>query len=110
MRPLLGPDEEGRIGLQAALLVGVQLDEPAPDAIWIELRVPRRVQRVGQIYAAAVAAELDHLGSAVQRPGAVHAGPSHDSTQPDRAGLARPGGVTHVVALQLACSPAGRVE
>src|SRR5215217_2666022 len=47
--------------------VSVELDHPALDALGIELRVPGQVEGVGDIDAAAIAADLDHLRSAVER-------------------------------------------
>ena len=45
----------------------VDLGHPAADAVRVELVVPRRVERVGEVDALAVAADLDHLRTAVQR-------------------------------------------
>src|SRR5262249_37011705 len=86
---LLGPDEELRVGAQAAGLAGVPAHQPALDAVGVDLGVPRRVERVAQVDAPAVAAQLDHLRAAVERAGAVQAGPADDAAQPHRAGLAR---------------------
>src|SRR5262245_42306909 len=57
-------DEELRIEGDAAGRIGVELHHPALDAVRIELRVDGAVERVGEIDALAVAADLHHLRSA----------------------------------------------
>src|SRR4051812_50153318 len=49
------------VGVDLEVAVAVELDHPAVDALRVELAVPRRVQRVRQVDALAVAAYLDHL-------------------------------------------------
>src|SRR6266508_3065481 len=68
MRPMaLRPmDEEFRIERDTSGGVGVELDHPAVDALRIELRIDRAVERVGEINAPAVAADLDHLRSTTE--------------------------------------------
>ena len=62
MRPLaLKSHKEVRIDLHPAVGIGVDLRHPSAQPLGIELLVPRRVQRVGQIDPAAVAAQLHHL-------------------------------------------------
>ena len=45
----------------------VELGHPGADPVGVELIVPRPVQRVGEVDALAVAADLDHLRSARER-------------------------------------------
>ena len=54
-----------KFGSSVERAVVVELDHPAVDALGVELRVPGGVQRVGQVDALAVAADLDHLRAAV---------------------------------------------
>src|ERR1700732_108936 len=65
----------------APLGVRIQLHHPALDAVRIELRVNGAVERVGEIDALAVAADLHHLRPAAQRAilGAGMRGPRHDA-------------------------------
>ena len=46
--------------------LGVELHHPAVEAVVIELRVDRAVERVGEIDALPVAADLHHLRAAVR--------------------------------------------
>src|SRR6476469_3806295 len=100
--------EELRVELERAVVV--ELDHPAVDALGVELRVPRGVERVGQVHALAVAADLDHLRSAVDgaRGGVRRA--LDDAAEADAGGLLRAAGVRDVVALELAGAPAGHEE
>src|SRR5271166_424228 len=59
-------DEEFGIEGDPAIGPGIELDHPALDAVRVELRVHRAVKRVGEIDAAAVAADLNHLRPAVE--------------------------------------------
>src|SRR5882757_4843859 len=47
----------------------IELHHPAFDAVGIELRIDRAVERVGEVDAPAVAADLDHLRPTAERPG-----------------------------------------
>src|SRR5262249_61910733 len=85
----LGPgDEEPGIEGNAAIGVGVELHHPAVESACIELAVDRTIERVGEIDAPAVAADLDHLRPAgklaVLRPGVAGAG--DDAADPYLAG------------------------
>src|SRR5205809_3846595 len=107
VRPLaLELHEEVRVDGQAAAGRRVKLRRPALDTLGVEDRVPGAVERVGQVDPAAVAADLDHLGSAVQgtvlRVGALR----DDAAQPHRAGQLRLEWVGDVVLLELAGAPA----
>src|SRR4029453_14659735 len=81
--------EESGVKLHAALGPHVDLGHPPSDAVRIELLVPRRVETVGEVNALAVAADLDHLRSAVQRFVRVTRVrcAAHDASEPDRARL-----------------------
>src|SRR5271170_3076801 len=79
------------VEVHAALGLGIELDHPTANAFGIELGVPGGVERVGEIDAATVAAEFDHLRSAVQ----VGSGMpwvwcfANDATEMDGAGFFR---------------------
>src|SRR5262245_36545020 len=80
-------DEEARVEGDAAVRARVELHHPAVDAVRIELRIDRAVERVGEIDALSVPADLDHLRAAVQgtaRPRVRRA--RDDAADPDRAG------------------------
>src|SRR6185312_3211070 len=47
--------------------IGVELGHPCADAVGVEHLVPCRIQRVRDIYPAAVSADLDHLGATAER-------------------------------------------
>src|SRR5262245_19048892 len=68
MRPLsFRPvDEEFWVEGEPPRAGGVELDHPAVDPFRIELRVDRAVERVGEINAPAVAADLHHLRSTIE--------------------------------------------
>ena len=110
LRPV---DEELRVEGDAAIRAGVELHHPAVDALGIELRVDGAIERVGEVDALAVAADLDHLRAAVER--AVLGAPDgwratrcrRSCTLPVSFGLERIG---DVVLVQVARSPAGDVE
>src|SRR5882724_5749258 len=114
MRPVAhGPlDEEFRIEGDATLGLRVKLYHPAVDAIWIELRIDRAVERVGEIDPSAIAADLDHLRSAVERPvlGARMRCSRDDTPDAHFARHFRLGWVGDVVLLHVACSPTGNIE
>src|SRR3954471_14593708 len=66
-QPVLEFDEELWIEGHAAVRRDVDARHPAPNAVGVELRVPRGVERVREIDASAVATDLDHLRPAIQR-------------------------------------------
>ena len=84
---------------------------PALDAFRVELGIPREIERIGEVDAAPVAAQLDHLRRAVQRAagGGMPRSP-HDAAHLDDTGELRGFGIRHVVLTQLAGSPAGDIE
>src|ERR1700694_4301973 len=110
---LVGPlalerQKKARISLDAAALIRVELGDPASDPFRIELGIPGLVERVADEHALAIAADLEHLRSAVERPaGSRMARVGYDSPEAhlaDQLGRERVG---HVVLLQIAGSPAG---
>src|SRR5436190_16547150 len=104
--------EESAVDLHPAFGFGVQLHHPALDAFRIKLSVPRRVKRVGEIDALAVAAELDHLRSAVQRQVRLFwvSGLANDSAQVHRSGFTRVEWVGNIELQKLAGPEAGNVQ
>src|SRR5256885_2209223 len=105
-------EEEIAIELEPAVGLHVELRHPAADAFRIKLRVPRRVERVGDVHAPAVAAHLHHLRPPVQRlvgQRRVRGAPD-DAPDADRSGEPRRERVADVVLAQLAGSPARDVE
>src|SRR5215216_4848142 len=92
--------------------VGVQLGRPGPDAVGVEDVVPDPVERVGDVHAAAVAADLHHLRPPSEpqlRRGGVGL-TADDAAELDRAGLDGVEDVADVVLLELAGAPAGDVQ
>src|SRR6266508_5506261 len=59
--------EESLVERHAALGLRIELGHPALDAVGIELGVPGCIQRVADVRAPTVAADLDQLRSTVQR-------------------------------------------
>src|SRR5262245_54786502 len=107
-----GVQEESGVQLHAAAGPHVDFGHPAADAIRVELLVPGRVERVGEVNARAVAADLHHLRSAVQRLSrlARMRRATDDPAEPDGADLLRLEWVAHVVLDELAGPPAGDVQ
>ena len=105
-------DEKLFIELHPALWVRVNLYHPTLHTIGKELFIPRGIERVGEIDAFAVAADLDHLRTAVERlPGFARVGgAAHDAAEMERAGFFRVGGIRDVVLDKFAGSPARNVE
>src|SRR6516162_7873990 len=100
--------EELGIQLHAAFRSGLELHHPALDPLRIKLGVPRRVQRVGEVDALAVAAELDHLGGAVQWSLGLHGMRSLtlDAAEMHRSGFSRAEGIGDIVLQKLASAKA----
>ena len=100
-------DEELFIELHSALRVRVELYHPTLQPIGIDLLVPRRVERIGEIDALAIAADFNHLRTAVERLlGLARVSrTAHDAAEMDRACLLRVGGVRDVVLDELTRSP-----
>src|SRR5947209_17270273 len=103
-QPALGPiEEEFGIEGETALGLGVELHHPAVEAALVELWVDRAVERVGEIDAPPVAADLDHLWPAAELAvlGARMAGARDDAADPHLAGQLGIERVGHVVLLQV---------
>src|SRR5580704_5733378 len=103
---LMGPlavagREEIRIDRHAARRRAIDLRDPAAHAFRVKLRIPRAVQRVRYVDAPPVAAELDHLRRAVERPALRMLPVRYDSAQTYAASLPRLERVAHVVLLQV---------
>jgi hypothetical protein len=105
---------EQEVGIEpaSAFELRVELGHPAADAVRVELRIPRCIERVRHVDAAAVAADLHHLRSAVERLARerrMRRAP-HDAADADRAGQPRRERIADVVLPQLAGPPARHVE
>src|ERR1700694_2048888 len=105
MCPVLELCKEPALEAEAAARLGVDLRRPGLDSFGIELLVPARVQRVGDVDPLAVAAHLDHLRGAVERSALGMGGLADDSAEVNAARLLRLEGVAHVVLQELASSP-----
>src|SRR5262245_49412423 len=113
MRPhLTAVEEEVVVEGHSSAGVDVDFGHPSPDAIRIDLAVPRRVEAVSDIDSFAVAADFDHLRSAVERllrrTRMRHA--SGNATEPDRAHSLRTERVGDVVLDELPGAPARHVQ
>src|SRR3954449_6034658 len=105
-------DEEPLIKFHSALRVHIELHHPTLQSIRVELLVPRGVERIGEIDALAVAADLDHLWATVKRlvRFARVSRPAHEAAKMDRASLLRMERVGHIVLNELPCPPARNIE
>src|SRR5580698_8898758 len=105
-------EKEFRVERHAAGGLGVELYHPAANSVGIELHVPGGVQGVGEIDATSVAAELDHLRTAVQCvPGIFRMrGAAHDSAQIHGAGFLGMKRIGDVILQKFACAPTRNVE
>ena len=111
-QPVLELDEELGIEGDAAVRRDVDLGHPPANPIGIELRVPGRIERVREVDAPAIAADLDHLRSAIEGARFI-AGMGlapNDATDRDRAAEPRLEWVRYVVLSQLAGSPAAHIK
>src|SRR3984885_13688482 len=107
-----GPrQEELLIERKAAVGSGIQFDHPAVNALGIELRIDRAVKRVREVDALAVAADFDHLRTAIER--AVRCAgmrrARHDAANPHFSRQFRREWVGYVVLQQVTRSPAGHI-
>src|SRR5579864_187961 len=109
MRALLELGEE-TIELEASVRAGVDQRRPAPDAFGVELLVPARVERVGEVHPLAVAAELDHLRAAVQQAALRMGRLADDAAEVRAARLRGLEGVADVEPQELSGSPGRYVE
>src|SRR5690242_2456562 len=103
-------DEKTGIKRHSARRIDVDLGDPSANAFGIELVVERRVERVGHVDAAAVAADLEHLRRAVDLAGPGMRRARGHSADSDRAGLARVKWIAHIVLFEFARAPARSVE
>src|SRR6516164_8587184 len=101
-------DEELFVELHSAVRVRVELHHPTLQPVGIDLLVPRRVQRVGEIDTLAIATDLYHLRAAVEcLLGFIRVSrTAHDPAEMNRARLLRVGRVGDVVLDELPGSPA----
>src|SRR5687768_3273095 len=111
-QPILEFDEEVGIERHSTRGVRIDLGHPPADAIGIELRVPRRVERVRQVDSPAITADLDHLRSTIERAFRVLRvwRTAYHSADRQRAGELRIEWVAHVVLTELAAAEAAHVE
>src|SRR6202041_1279179 len=105
-------EKEFRVERHAAGGLGVELYHPAANSVGIELHVPGGVQRVGEIDATSIAAELDHLRAAVQHVAGIFRmrGAAHDAAQMHGAGFLGMEGIGNVILQEFAGAPARNVE
>src|SRR6266700_4705452 len=80
------------------------------NALRIELVVPGRVERVGPVYALAVAADLDHLGSTGIGLAVRMRCAGCDAADADRPGKPGLAGISDIVLTHLSGAPAGHIE
>src|SRR5581483_7131418 len=110
---LVAVREEATVGHQTAGKdVGVEFGHPRADAPGIEHLVPRSVERVGDVDAPAVAADLHHLRPAAQRHvwhARMRLAP-HDPAEPHRRRLLRVKWVADVELLEFTCRPTGYIQ
>src|SRR5271166_2640458 len=105
-------DEELRIEGHAATRLDIELDHPAVETALIELRIDGAVERVGEIDAASVPADLDHLRAAA-KPSVSGGGMGcarDNAADPHFASELGVERIGDVVLLQVARTPAGHVE
>src|SRR5947209_6059008 len=97
-RPL---HEELGIERDATPRLGIELHHPTIDPVGIELRIDGAVERIGEVDAAAVTADLDHLRSAAECTilGAWMSSFCDNAADAHLAGKLRIEGIGHVVLL-----------
>src|SRR6266851_6155533 len=102
---LLRLDEELAVELEATVVTDVELRDPALQPVGVELVVPGFVQAVRDVDALAIAADLDHLGTAVERAGVRMRGAADDPAEVHRPGLLGVERIGDVVLPELAGTP-----
>src|SRR5579883_3072182 len=112
---LMGPfvlkwNKEIRVKGHATGRVDINLGHPSAYALGIELRVNRRIERIRDIHPSAVAADLEHLRTAVERAALRMGRVGRDSTQPHRPRQPRLQRIADIVLPQLAGAPARYVK
>ena len=101
-------DEEARVELHAAVRVAVHAQQPGAQP-GIELVVPGRVQRVGDVEPAPVERELEHLRAAVEVAAGVER-PAEHAAELQLPGEPRVRRVGDVVLAQVAVQPVREVQ
>src|SRR5215469_10802315 len=103
LRPI---NKEVLIKLDPATRPGVDFHHPSPHSVGIELGVDRPIERIRKVYSPAVAADLDHLRRAVQRPRpAGMLRPRNDPADPQLAGQLWVERVGNIVLVEVASAP-----
>src|SRR5260370_6177321 len=88
--------EEVRVDRHPAGWLAVDFRDPSPNAVRVELGVPRSVERVRNVNPAAVAAELDHLRRAIEWAALRMRALRNDTAEPHSTRQPRVQGVAHV--------------
>src|SRR5262245_4242555 len=60
-------NEKVLVERHAAIRTGIELDHPTTHAVGIELLIPRRIKRVGEIDSLTIAGDFHHLRTARER-------------------------------------------
>src|SRR5229473_180974 len=107
---LLRLDEELAVELEATVVTDVELRDPTLQPVGIELVVPGLVEPVRDVHALAVAADLHHLGTAVERAGVRMRGAADDPAEVHRPGLLGVERIGDVVLQEFAGTPARDIE
>src|SRR5215831_5105174 len=103
--------KEALVKRDAAAVADVELDHPSLYAIGIELIVPRTIERVGEVHALSVTADLHHLWRTVKFlswPGRMLAS-ADDTADAHRPGESRLERVRHIVLAQFSRAPTGYI-
>src|SRR5215831_12535742 len=110
MRPMAAGrpvDKKIAVELDAAVGLDLDLDHPTVEALGVKLRVDRAVERVSEVNTAAIAANLDHLRSAIERRGPFGMrGARHDAADPQLASQPRIERIADIILLEIAGAPA----
>src|SRR5437868_8569542 len=92
-------DKELFIEFHSALPICIKLHHPTLQPVGIDLLVPRCVERIGEMDALAITADLNHLRTAVERLRGLTgmSRTAHDAAEMDRARLLRVNRVRNIV-------------
>ena len=103
--------KETRVGGNAAAIQAcVELGHPRANAIGVEDEVPGPLERVGNVDAPAVTADLDHLGPPSRWSGAAGCGCRRTMPLRFTPGLTRLERVRYIALLELTGAPAGDIQ
>ena len=105
-------NEKSLIEADATFRADIELGHPTSHARWIELFIPGRVERIGEVDAFSIAAYFDHLRPTLQRllgSCRMRCLP-HNSTDLHRAGLFGIERIGNIILQHLSGPPAGDVE